>query len=145
MKIGWMPLVLILAALTGCSGLTIVADRYYVVDAFEAQQVARKAEAIVDLRPPDEFEAGHVPGAISIPLNQLWFRMYELPSELDAVVLAYDDVLSRQARAGEMLKREGYYRVYFVRGGFSSWLAAGGASSTAPAPSPVYRRDSAIW
>ena len=40
-----------------------------------------------DVRPPDEFEAGHVPGAVSVPPEEVQRRMAELPA--DAEVVAY--------------------------------------------------------
>ena len=55
---------------------------------------------VVDLRPHDEFEAGHIAGALSIPLPELEARLAELPADVEIVaycrgaycVLAYDAV-----------------------------------------------------
>jgi rhodanese-related sulfurtransferase/DNA-binding transcriptional ArsR family regulator len=40
---------------------------------------------VLDVRPPAEYEAGHIPGAVSIPLEELPGRLAELPDELDIV------------------------------------------------------------
>lgn len=129
-------------SLASCAGVSIIPDRYYVIDAAAAAEMAASAEIIVDLRSTEDYQRGHIPKAVSIPYHQLWFRMYELPRNLDALIMAYDDEPSRQARAGEILKKEGYYRVHFVRGGFRAWRAAGGAISESPAPPSVYRFES---
>ncbi|MEU0394923.1 metalloregulator ArsR/SmtB family transcription factor [Streptomyces sp. NPDC006208] len=62
---------------------------------------ARAGEVVVlDVRPAEEFAAGHVPGALSIPVDQLASRIAELPHDVEVVaycrgaycVLAYDAV-----------------------------------------------------
>ncbi len=123
--------------LAGCM-VTVVPDRYYVVDGPDAVALARHDAAIVDLRPPDDYARGHVQGALSIPLSQLWIQEDELPQRYDAPILLYDDDFSRGERAAVRLKQEGYFRVYVLRGGLAAWAAAGGAvSQEAPPP----RRD----
>jgi rhodanese-related sulfurtransferase len=136
--------VLAAALLSACGGLRVQPDRYYVVDGRQALAISSAAEVIVDLRPPDDFERGHIPGAVSIPLNQLWFRMDELPWRPEALILAYDDEPGRQARAGGRLKTEGYFNVHFIENGFAGWRAGGGDVSTAPAP-PRADRGDAGW
>ncbi|WP_197711482.1 metalloregulator ArsR/SmtB family transcription factor [Cellulomonas sp. WB94] len=48
---------------------------------------ARGDVVVVDVRPAEEFAAGHIPGAVSIPLGDLTDRMADLP--VDAAVVAY--------------------------------------------------------
>lgn len=141
---GRIVLAALALSMAGC-GLRLAPDRYYVVGVRDARDIVGAAERIVDLRSPDEYELGHLPGAVSIPLNQLWFRMDELPWRPDAVIVAYDDDPVRQARAGELLKAEGYYRVHFLRGGFAAWRGSGEPVSRAPAPSAVYRQRDGDW
>ena len=50
-------------------------------------RLARGDVVLIDVRPPEEFEAGHIEGASSIPLAELERRIAELPSELE--VIAY--------------------------------------------------------
>lgn len=55
---------------------------------------------VLDVRPREEFDAAHIPGALSIPLEQLWARLSELPADTEIVaycrgaycVLAYEAV-----------------------------------------------------
>jgi rhodanese-related sulfurtransferase len=52
----------------------------------ELLRCAEAGEAVVlDVRPAGEFAAGHIPGAMSIPIDQLPARMAELPPDLDVV------------------------------------------------------------
>lgn len=54
----------------------------------ELQQLARTGTiTILDVRPPNEYAAGHIPGAISIPVNELADRLAELPD--DGQIVAY--------------------------------------------------------
>jgi len=60
----------------------------------------------VDVRPAEEYAAGHIPGALSIPLDELATRIAELPDDADVVaycrgancVLAHDAVRLMTAR-----------------------------------------------
>jgi len=52
-------------------------------------ELIRRAEAgevtVLDVRPREEYEAGHIPGAVSIPLDELASRLAELPDGIDVV------------------------------------------------------------
>jgi rhodanese-related sulfurtransferase len=48
-------------------------------------RVKSGAAVVVDVRPWDEYAAGHIPGAVSIPLDQLERRMSELPPDVNVV------------------------------------------------------------
>jgi len=78
---------------------------------------ARSGQAVVlDVRPRHEYDSGHIPGAVSVPLEELEQRLAELPADVDVVaycrgaycVLAYDAVrlLTRHGRSARRL-REG--------------------------------------
>jgi len=78
------------------------------VEAIDREELRRRVVAgdviVVDVRPSVEYEAGHIPGAWSIPLDELDARLVELPSDLEIVAycrgpycaLAYEAV--RRAR-----------------------------------------------
>lgn len=87
---------------------------------------------VVDVRPAEEYAAGHVPGAVNIPLKELEQRLQELPHGQEVVaycrgpycVLAYDAV----ARL-----REKGYQARRMEDGFPEWRAAGLPVESAPA------------
>ena len=74
---------------------------------------------LVDVRTPSEFAAGHIPGAINIPLQQLDSRLTELQPKDTAVVL-YCRSGSRSGNAARMLKNAGFAAVHNL-GPMSRW------------------------
>lgn len=70
------------------------------VDREGLQARAQAGEVVLDVRPAEEYAAGHIPGAISIPVEELAERIAELPDGIEAVaycrgancVLAHDAV-----------------------------------------------------
>jgi molybdopterin/thiamine biosynthesis adenylyltransferase/rhodanese-related sulfurtransferase len=74
---------------------------------------------MVDVREPSEWDAGHIDGAIHIPLAALPARMNELPRDRDLVV--YCAMGGRSARAVEMLRSAGFTRVSNLTGGYQAW------------------------
>lgn len=86
---------------------------------------------VIDVRPEEEFRAGHIPGARSIPVGQLAARLAELP--LEATVVAYCRgpycVMSYDALA--LLKAHGRRGVRLAEG-LPDWRAAGHAVAVVP-------------
>jgi rhodanese-related sulfurtransferase/DNA-binding transcriptional ArsR family regulator len=80
--------------------------------------------AVVDVRPASEYRAGHIPGALSIPVDELERRLSELPLRKEIVaycrgpygVMAYDAVARLRAR-GRRARR--------LVDGWPEWRAAG--------------------
>jgi len=77
---------------------------------------------ILDVREPDEWEAGHIEGALHIPLADLPGRLDELPDAEPVYVICR--VGGRSARAVAWLSHHGYEAVN-VDGGMGAWVAAG--------------------
>jgi sulfur-carrier protein adenylyltransferase/sulfurtransferase len=76
---------------------------------------------LVDVRTSAEFALGHLPGAASIPSNQLVERAAEL-SKARTVVL-YCSVGARSDRAGRELRELGFTRVRHLHGGLAAWAS----------------------
>ena len=74
---------------------------------------------IVDVREPWEYQQGHVPGALLIPLGQLSMRVSELNPERPVAVICATGNRSQSAAA--LLGQKGFKTVYNVSGGTSSW------------------------
>ncbi len=81
---------------------------------------------LLDVRLAPEFEAGHVPGAISIPGGQAAQRTDEAIAVRSARVVTYCDKNARGVMAAYWLRQMGL-DVSVLRGGFEAWLEAGGA------------------
>ncbi len=74
---------------------------------------------LVDVREEEEYEQGHIPGAILFPLGQLKENHALLDPE-EAIVLICRSGL-RSAEAAEFLSEQGYDRVYNLEGGMLDW------------------------
>lgn len=85
--------------------------------------VARSGVPLIDVREVDEFAAGHVPGAVNIPMSEIGNRLEELPSESFDVICHAG---GRSARVIEALETRGYDATN-VEGGTSEWIAQGHA------------------
>ena len=77
---------------------------------------------VVDVRTPDEFANGHIPGAQSMPLFAVPLRIDELDRRRPVYVVCESGARSQQA--GAYLDGRGY-RVFSLDGGMASWRAAG--------------------
>ena len=86
---------------------------------------------LVDVRQPEEYEAGHVPGAKLIPMADVVARTGELPVDRPVYVICQSGPRSERAAA--------YYRsrgieAYNVAGGTEAWIAAGHETAHGPFP-----------
>jgi adenylyltransferase/sulfurtransferase len=75
--------------------------------------------ALIDVRDPGEFAAGHVEGATLIPLTELPRRTGEVPRDRDVVLYCRSG--SRSARAQQLLQDAGFTRVRNLAGGLEAW------------------------
>ncbi|ACO47513.2 rhodanese-like domain-containing protein [Deinococcus deserti] len=93
---------------------------------------SRKAPVTVDVRSSEEFEAGHVDGALNIPITDLPQRLGELPK--DRPVVTYCNMFhpgaSRGEKAAAQLLELGF-DAGVLEGGYPAWKDAGAAD---PAP-----------
>jgi rhodanese-related sulfurtransferase len=78
----------------------------------------RKAQ-LIDVREPNEYEAGHILGARNIPLSQFKMRMKEIRP--DKPVYLYCQSGMRSGRAAQTLYRKGYKDLSHLQGGFKKW------------------------
>ena len=78
---------------------------------------------IVDVREQWEYDAGHVPGVMLIPLGELQARVSELPDDKALYVICQSGVRSR--RASDMLLEAGKQDIRNVEGGTAAWARAG--------------------
>lgn len=81
----------------------------------------REGVPLVDVREPDEFAAGHVPGAVNLPMSSLGEHLDELPEGPFDVICQLG---GRSARVVEALTARGLDATN-VEGGTSAWADAG--------------------
>jgi MFS family permease len=121
----------IVAAITFASGVVVAVRMTETLrrSCIEPAELPRVPNAIiVDVRSPEEFAAGHVDGAINIPLDVLTQRTSELPKRA-AVVTVCGKGGGRSARAAEQLRALGFSSARSLCGGTQAWtqLVANGA------------------
>ncbi|HSJ16250.1 MAG TPA: metalloregulator ArsR/SmtB family transcription factor [Longimicrobiales bacterium] len=79
---------------------------------------------VLDVRPPDEFRAGHIPGAVSIPVEALERRLSEIPRDRPVVAYCRGPFCVLAAEAVAMLHRHGY-RAQRMESGVPEWRREG--------------------
>ncbi len=96
------------------------------LDALRARiDASTHALVIVDVRDPDEFRAGHIPGARNVPRAFLESRIEAEAPDRDAAVVLYCAGGTRAALAARALREMGYARVEFAWPGFAQWREQG--------------------
>jgi rhodanese-related sulfurtransferase len=86
---------------------------------------ARHRDVVVlDVRPREEFEAGHIAGAISVPLRELKERLAELPADRRIVAYCRGRYCVLAAEAVRLLRRRGL-EAFRLEEGFAEWREAG--------------------
>lgn len=104
-------------------------------DEFDA--MARSGEVtLVDVRPASEFAAGHVDGAVNIPVAELASRMSELPENANIVAYCRGPYCVMAATAVTRLREAGF-DAHRLEGGFPEWRTAGRPTGTGDGPSRV--------
>ena len=84
-----------------------------------ARELVKAGARLVDVRTPGEFAAGHLPGAVNIPVQELDARLAELHPKDGAIVL-YCRSGRRSSSAARTLQSAGFMDVHDL-GAMSSW------------------------
>jgi rhodanese-related sulfurtransferase len=87
-----------------------------------ATEVAADAY-LLDVREPDEWTAGHAPGAHHLPMMEIPARMSEVPTDVEVVVVCRSG--GRSGQVVSYLMGNGWDNVRNLDGGMRSWEAAG--------------------
>jgi rhodanese-related sulfurtransferase/biotin operon repressor len=88
------------------------------------QRARRDDVVILDTRPTQEYRAGHIPGALSVPVDELKARLRKLPKSKEYVAYCRGPYCVYADRAVELLTASGR-RARRLKEGFPEWKAAG--------------------
>ena len=109
----------------------VVRDYFMARDALEPvgrkELVARAGKGkvvVLDVRPAEEFAAGHIPGALSVPLDQLDAALARLPKRAEIVAYCRGPYCVLAPQAVERLRAKGY-KARRLAEGFPEWRLAG--------------------
>lgn len=120
---------LLLALLSGCAQ----ADWKEVTGQDLVQrQAAGEKVLVIDVRSPDEFAAGHVPGAINVPVDSITGNEAILKDWKQKPVVLYCKSGRRAAMAASTLEKQGFIRLEHLTGDIGGWQAQGRPMATAP-------------
>ncbi|HEV2036865.1 MAG TPA: metalloregulator ArsR/SmtB family transcription factor [Candidatus Dormibacteraeota bacterium] len=104
-----------------------------------ARLEAGEALVVVDVRPVEEYRTAHLPGAVSIPLDQLELRLRELPRESQIVAYCRGPYCALAPEAVRTLREHGYAARHLADG-LPEWVAAGNAIESVAAGISTYSR-----
>lgn len=96
---------------------------YTTPDKLKEILAAGEAIYILDIRPPNIYASGHLPGAINIPLPELEQKEKELPVNMEIVIYGDSELLAFQA--GIIAYDLNFFTAYVLQGGIEAWKAKG--------------------
>lgn len=134
MKRIFLIILCVLLVLGGCSSVketdkketdkkeTGTAPAYIQISQEEAKEMMARDDGhvIVDVRRQDEYDAGHIPGAILIPNESIGCDSPEALPDYDQIILIYCRSGNRSKQASEKLAAMGYKNIYEF-GGINTW------------------------
>ncbi len=93
--------------------------------AIHDQMTATPDTLLIDVREPDEYRQGHLPGAINIPRGMLEFRISGEPQlqNLSRPIVVYCKTSGRAALSVVAMQTMGFTNVLSLAGGFDAWVA----------------------
>ncbi len=121
---------LLLRPSTGSSGVTNIDTN----GVLKAQQ---EGVRVIDVRSTGEYEAGHVPGAENVPIDQ--FAAASASWDKNAPLLVYCATGARSSEAVRILQSAGFKTIYHFNEGLQAWtgkLDSANAASTSPTSAP---------
>ncbi len=120
----FLALVIIIALLF-TSGLSQKMLGFKEVDPQEAVRLINQQDAaVLDVREEKEFREGHIVRAISAPLENLEAHPPTLEDYKDRPVIVTCQTGERSARAGALLRKQGFSTLYKLAGGLRAWREA---------------------
>lgn len=118
--------ILTLVIISGCIGTEKLTEKaqYVNITVQQGKEMIDRGEVfILDVRTPEEYDAGHINGSKLIPLEVLDKRLNDIPR--DRKLLVYCRTGHRSAQASEILVNNGFKEIYNMQGGITAWANAG--------------------
>jgi rhodanese-related sulfurtransferase len=90
----------------------------------DVNELKRKIDAkedffLLDVREPNEYQIGKIPGTMLIPLGEVPQRVNEIPRDKEIIV--HCKMGGRSAKAAAFLRQQGYTNVKNLKGGITDW------------------------
>jgi rhodanese-related sulfurtransferase len=93
---------------------------------------------IIDLRPVKEAAKGHIPGAVSIPLDELTHAYFKFPSDKKAPIVLYSNDTQSAIMGFEIIGLwGGYTNIVVIEDGFAAWTKKNGQIEKGELPTKI--------
>ena len=89
----------------------------------ELIRLMNQGALLLDLRPPEQYQAGHLAGARQMSGDQILKAADTLKKHKEKAVVVYDDTGSLGGAAARQLAAQGFTRAFTLRGGLAAWRA----------------------
>lgn len=94
------------------------------LDVQTSAELAQRSDVVIlDVREQDEWDAGHIPGALFIPMSEIQGRVSEVPTDKTVIVQCRSG--NRSSQVTDFLQQQGFTNVRNMAGGLNEWQAAG--------------------
>src|SRR5215469_7030119 len=98
------------------------------MEAVEGEELLRRVRdgevTVLDVRPPEEYRAGHIAGALSVPVSELKARLKELPKDREIVAYCRGPYCVMALEAVQLLRAKGF-EAHRMEQGVVDWRARG--------------------
>jgi rhodanese-related sulfurtransferase/DNA-binding transcriptional ArsR family regulator len=110
-------------------------ERRNALEAVEGDELVRRVRSgevtVIDVRPVEEYRAGHIPGARSIPMTELAERLQEVPKDREVVAYCRGPYCVMAVEAVDLLRSKGF-DAHRMEQGVADWRARGWRIVTPP-------------
>ena len=125
----WLLLLMVLLGLMGLAACTSGGSYRQVSPKTAYKLLQEKAQdpnfVILDVRTPEEFQAGHIQGAININLYAPDFQQQLAQLDRDKTYFVYCRTGHRSRQAVQIMQKMGFRNIYELQGGIVNWVQAG--------------------
>jgi rhodanese-related sulfurtransferase len=113
----------VVAALVAVYEMRARAESLISVSPQELIRLMNQGAVVLDLRPAEQYQTGHLAGARLVTGEQLLQASDSLKRHKEKAVVVYDDSGSVSTAAARQLARQGFTRAFTLRGGLAAWRA----------------------
>jgi rhodanese-related sulfurtransferase len=99
----------------------ISSEGYRNISSDEAKKlIDNKGVVVLDVRTPEEYQDGHIPNALLVPLQELEYKLNDLDKNEPYLVVCRSG--NRSTQASEILTNNSFTNIYNMTGGMNSWV-----------------------